>query len=214
MYFRIPRAIYNPGRDAPPKNACFLSTGVACYSHLCTPYISTVNHQTIEDRRIGLYPIEYEFQRSLAYFGTAANKESLRYSFSGGALHFMTRTKEFSARLAPRSLRNDDSFLGLHSLGDQNDAIFNVVTRNFPHALNFGCFVPVFDARRSTFVFNEGHFHSLASLPLFSGEVPHGALVTVGYTTCVFHELRTDPTVPTSTGIAMFFVQFVVLHSL
>ena len=74
--------------------------------------------------------------------------------------------------------------------------------------------VPVFDATSSTFVFNEDHFLSLASLPLYESEIPHGALVTVGYTSCVFHEGKDDPGVPATDGIAMFFVQFVILHSL
>ncbi|KAJ3508130.1 hypothetical protein NMY22_g16714 [Coprinellus aureogranulatus] len=214
MYYRIPRRLHEPGLDCSPKNVCFFSTGVAAYSHLTAPYTSTHGGRTIEDRRLGIYPVELEYQRALAFLGTAANKCALRFGFSGGALHFVTRTKEFSERNSNNSTMSDASFLGMHSDGDQHDAILNILTQSFPHALNFNCYIPIFDARHPAFAFDRSNFQSLFALPLFHGELPHGALVTVGYTTCIFHEPGSDPERISDDGVSMFFVQFIILHSL
>ncbi|KAJ3521124.1 hypothetical protein NMY22_g12442 [Coprinellus aureogranulatus] len=214
VYYRIPRHPSDPALDAPPKNACFLATGVTAYSHLITPYICNHGQGSLEDRRLGIYPVDYEYQRGLAFLGTVADKDSIRYAFSGGALHFVTRTREYSERSVTRALQSGDYFLGLQTGGDQSNALFNVLTQSFPHALSFECCIPIFDARHTPFAFDGGHFSSLLSLPLFHGEVPHGALITVGYTSCIFHELECDPSYLSPYGVAMFFVQFVILHSL
>ncbi|KAJ3510212.1 hypothetical protein NMY22_g16037 [Coprinellus aureogranulatus] len=168
-YFRIPRTIYELGRDAPSRNACFLSSGLVSYSHLVSPYNSTNSYRSIEDRRIGIYPIEYEYQRGLAYIGTVANKSTIKYAFGG----------EFSDRTFSKGITGNDSFLGLQNAGDHNDAIFNVVTQTYPHALNFSSFVPVFDAREPGFVFNKINFQTLLSLKMYEDEVPQGAFVTI-----------------------------------
>ncbi|KAJ3526606.1 hypothetical protein NMY22_g10098 [Coprinellus aureogranulatus] len=203
VYFRIPRQLSSHIRqNLPSRNACFLSTGIAAYSHLITPYASTTNHKTIEDRRIGLYPVEYEYQRGIAFLGTVANMSSVQYAFGGGALHFVTRTKEFSDRSFARGLPSGENFLGLKTAGDHSDAIFNIVTQSFPHALNFGSFVPVFDARDPGFTFDRLNFSSLLSLPLYDNEVPHGALITVGYTTCIFQDSQADTVNISSSNVA------------
>ena len=94
-YYLIPRRIQEPryDSDTPNRNVCFFTTGVAAYSHLYTPYVSVINAKIIEDRRIGIYPVEYEYQRGLSFLGTVGNKEVLRYSFIAGSLHFVSRTK-------------------------------------------------------------------------------------------------------------------------
>ena len=92
-YFIIPAAVLRPSNGALPFAACFVMTGVCAYCNLYQPAQKVLGERRIIDHRIGLYPVEFEYQRALRFLAIAAKKASIRYSFTSGILAFTTKTE-------------------------------------------------------------------------------------------------------------------------
>ncbi|KAF6747690.1 hypothetical protein DFP72DRAFT_854085 [Ephemerocybe angulata] len=225
-------------KNGEPRMACFLMTGTVAESFILgNGYTSQPNSsgKTRTDKRLNIQPIFGEYQRAMAYIGASLHQPCVAYEFDNACISFITRRKDperltaFNKAVAPPAIPLNASStpsslpLPLRSMtrGPQpfhlgpcdNDRLgVHAVNMDFPVALRFETTIPVFDATNPLLCFNkdrEALWEDLFRLPLYHGEIPATALVTVGYTAAVDEAEGTSSPPLLSLGL-----QFVVIHLL
>ncbi|KAF6742757.1 hypothetical protein DFP72DRAFT_860127, partial [Ephemerocybe angulata] len=93
VYLVIPKTVYSAKSGKLPYNTCFFTTGVCAYSNLSEGAAKTFGDRTTQDHRIGLYPIEFEYQRMFTYIGHVAKRKTVRFSYTSGVLAFTTKVE-------------------------------------------------------------------------------------------------------------------------
>ncbi|KAJ3531271.1 hypothetical protein NMY22_g8224 [Coprinellus aureogranulatus] len=216
-YFVMPTTIVQPRNGALPFYACFIITGVCAYCYLFRPASKTLQTRSITDHRIGLYPIEYEYQRGLTYLGNVSRKSSLRYSFTSGILAFTSKTEgssesnnaNFGASPVKSAFHRDRAVPAAQS-SSGNPVLENLRTSRFPAALSYSDQVPIFDARGTNFLTGPFDLSLIHTLPLLNGDVDESSIVTVGYTSNTY--VSTTGSLAGADLLSMN-VQFVILHA-
>ncbi|KAJ3521125.1 hypothetical protein NMY22_g12443 [Coprinellus aureogranulatus] len=216
-YFVMPTSVVQPRNGAPPFHACFLMTGVCAYSYLFSPAQKSFSGKTIIDHRLGLYPLEFEYQRALSYIGNVAKKYTLRYSFTSGILAFSTKTEASSeANSTNFGASPKKSAFHRHRTAPTaqssaaNPVLEHLRTLRFPAALAFQDKVPVFDARGTNFITGQFDLTTLHSLPLITTEVDESSVVTVGYTCNTYVSANGNQA---GFDVLSTNIQFVIVHA-
>ncbi|KAF6744641.1 hypothetical protein DFP72DRAFT_1078230 [Ephemerocybe angulata] len=217
VYFSIPPSIVpqRPGHHAP--TALFIQTGVCAYSMLKATASKPVSGgRTINDHRIGIYPIEFEYQRFLQYIATKASKSALRYPFTSGILAFTTKSDGGNTDTAVANYGASPSKSPFHkkkatpsSSSLANPLLHNLETMRFPPSLGFGDKVPILDARSAALPNSSLDLSALHTLPIYrASEVDENSIVTIGFTCNTYAS-----TAPSLSGmdIISLNLQFVVV---
>ncbi|KAF6746714.1 hypothetical protein DFP72DRAFT_855072 [Ephemerocybe angulata] len=89
--------------------------------------------------------------------------------------------------------------------GDDLDNLRHIKNFDFPVALRYESEIPVFDATNPHLKFTQWTWEIVTTLPLWQGEVPFDALVTVGFTALA-------APCPTHGSSLTLPIQFVVVH--
>ncbi|KAF8324384.1 hypothetical protein F5887DRAFT_1086609 [Amanita rubescens] len=157
------------------QNAVFLTTGVVNECQLITPgYFGTSSSYLA--RRITIYPLHTEHQRTAAFIGNLLNHETYLSTLYNGIMSFATRSGNGGATSSPSTpTRRGCPVLKLRQ---QASTIY-------PGSRGFNETVPVYDARgKSDWMFTTANMAQLAQLPLYKGgasDPPADSVVTVGY---------------------------------
>ncbi|KAF6746529.1 hypothetical protein DFP72DRAFT_753193, partial [Ephemerocybe angulata] len=203
-YFTVPPTSLPPLPGGRPPNALFVMSGLVAYSYLRQPAVRTLGHRRLVDHRIGIFPFDYEWQRSLGYMATVANESPLSFTFEYGVLNF-------TSRLQGHNNVNMNLFVAapVGAMVVQNQ-VHNIMTGHFPIAVNYDEDVPIFDATNPQISFDRSTLSNLHTLPVVDGEIPRGAFVTVGYTALTFP--CSNSPLPYTRALALN-VQFVLVHA-
>ncbi|KAF6744637.1 hypothetical protein DFP72DRAFT_1078226 [Ephemerocybe angulata] len=155
--------------------------------------------QLSSDHRVGLYPFDYEWQRSLRFIGATADQTLLAVDYEAGMLSFVTRCEG-------QDIPNISSLLWSTAM----TPLDSISRDEYPTALNFSDDVPIFLTTDPQYEFNHTSFNNLLALPRHNAEIPLGSLITVGYTAVTFPY---DSSPIPETRAFTLNVQFVLLHS-
>ncbi|KAF6746528.1 hypothetical protein DFP72DRAFT_1076367 [Ephemerocybe angulata] len=175
------------------------STGLCATSNLRSPATRMVGSQLSSDHRVGLYPFDYEWQRSLRFIGATADQTLLAVDYEAGMLSFVTRCEG-------QDIPNISSLLWSTAM----TPLDSISRDEYPTALNFSDDVPIFLTTDPQYEFNHTSFNNLLALPRHNAEIPLGSLITVGYTAVTFPY---DSSPIPETRAFTLNVQFVLLHS-
>ncbi|KAJ3517768.1 hypothetical protein NMY22_g13894 [Coprinellus aureogranulatus] len=215
-YYVMPDSVVQPRNGALPYHTCFITTGVCAYSKLFRPASKTSNQRTTVDHRIGLYPIEFEYQRAMTYLANVTKKSSLRYSFTSGILAFSTKPEgsaesstNFGASPKKSSFHNGrDGPLAQTSIA--NPLLEHFRSSRFPGALTYDDVVPIFDARGSTYATGPFDLTILHTLPLITADIEESSVITVGFTSNTY--LSGNGSLA-GHDLLSLNVQFVIVHA-
>ncbi|KAK2460212.1 hypothetical protein APHAL10511_007771 [Amanita phalloides] len=165
----------NTGAGNRRPNAVLLTTGVVNECQLVTPgYFGSSSSYLA--RRIGIYPLNIEHQRTAAYIGNLLNHATYLSTLYNGIMSFATRGGNSGAASSPSTpTRRGRPVMKLRQQA----------STNYPGSLGFNEAVPIYDARgKRDWMFTPANFAQLTQLPLYKGgasDPPPDTLVTVGY---------------------------------
>ncbi|KAF6741548.1 hypothetical protein DFP72DRAFT_1083663 [Ephemerocybe angulata] len=229
VFYTIPRQACPQVPAESALSACFIMTGAVSESYLKAGYTSRHKSDSSfrTDKRISIWPFEDVYQRTFAYLAAVAHKSSISFKFSGGQITFVTgkrgnaiqdrqiRTHLGAPANAPSETTNRGILQALSSYrgpypfhvgrGGNLDNIRHIQSFVFPIALRYESEVPVFNATNPQIRFTEWTWESVTTLPLWQGEVPQDALVTIGFTAIA-------TPCGAKGGSLTLPVQFVVVH--